>query len=75
MVPILEDDEVEPDEFVNIRIFGLSVGTNHAVISAGAGTGTITIVNINSKFPEQCSLTSLRLCSNVYTLRSRIIML
>ena len=73
-VPILEDSLVEPDEIVNIRIFGLSVGSAQAVIAAGAGTGTITIVNINSKFPEQCSPTSLRSCSNVYTLRCRIIL-
>ena len=51
-VPILEDDEVEPDEFVNIRIFGLSVGTNHAVISASAGNGMITIINVNGKLVE-----------------------
>ena len=49
-VPIIEDGEVEPDEIVNIRIFGLSVCTDHAVIAAGAGTGSITIINIDSKF-------------------------
>ena len=32
------------------RIFGLSVSTDHAVIAAGAGTGSITIINIDSKF-------------------------
>ena len=51
-VPIIEDSMAEPDEIVNIRIFGLSVSTDHAVIAADAGTGTITIINSDSKFAE-----------------------
>ena len=47
-VSIIEDGEVEPDEVVNIMISGLSVGTAHAVIAAG--TGSITIINVDSKF-------------------------
>ena len=49
-VPIIEDGMPESDEFVNIMISGLSVGTAHAEIAGGGGTGTITIVNIDSKF-------------------------
>jgi hypothetical protein len=52
-VPIIADNVVEPDEVINIRIFGLSASTEHAVIAAGAGTGTITIINSNSKFAAQ----------------------
>ena len=48
-VLIIEDGEVEPDEVVNIMISGLSVGTAHAIIAAGGGTGTITIINVDSK--------------------------
>ena len=48
-VPIIEDGVVEPGEIVNIRIFGLSVSIDHAVIAAGAGTGTISIISIDSK--------------------------
>ena len=49
-VPILEDGIQESDEVVNIMISGLSVGTDHAIIAGGGGTGTITIINVDSKF-------------------------
>ena len=49
-VTILEDGMQESDEFFNIMISGLSVGTAHAIIAGGGGAGTITIVNIDSKF-------------------------
>ena len=49
-VPILEDGIPESDEFLNITISGLSVGTAHAIIAGGGGTGTITIINVGSKF-------------------------
>ena len=52
IVTIIDDDEVEEDEIINIRIFGLSVSTEHAVISATAGNGTITIINSDGKFDE-----------------------
>ena len=49
-VPIIEDGIQESDEVVNIMISGLSVGTAHAIIAGGGGTGTITIINVDSKF-------------------------
>ena len=51
-VTIIDDDEVEEDEMIIIRIFGLSVITENAVISAAAGNGTITIINNDGKFDE-----------------------
>ena len=51
-VTVIDDGVVEGDEMINIRIFGLSVSTEHAVISAAAGNGTITIINNDGKFDE-----------------------
>ena len=44
-VPIIEDGAVEPDEIINIRIFGLSASTDHAVIDRDSGNGLITIIS------------------------------
>ena len=46
-VPILEDLEVEPDEFFNIRI---CENASHAEIVDG--DGSVTIINVNCKFAE-----------------------
>ena len=44
-VSIIPDSEIEPDETVNITIFGQS----DAVV-IGAGTGTITIISVDGTF-------------------------
>ena len=72
MVPILEDSFVEPDEFVNITIFGLSVGSAHAVIAAGAGTGTITIRNVNGKFNTYNNVVLVMLTHNIIKFNSKV---
>ena len=50
-VPIIVDGEVDPDEIINIRIFGLSLSADHAVIDSDAGNGTIAIAS-TCKFAE-----------------------
>ena len=51
-VTIIDDGVVEVEEMINIRIFGLSVSAEHAVISSTTGNGTITIISNDSKFDK-----------------------
>ena len=48
-VQITDDGNPEPDEFINIQLSGLSVGTDFAIISSGSGTGSITILDDDRK--------------------------
>ena len=48
-VPITNDGDPESDEFINIQLSGLNVGTDFAIISSGSGTGSITILDDDRK--------------------------
>ena len=69
-VLITDDGNPEPDEFINIQLCGLSVGTGFAIISSGSGTGSITIVDDDRKLLSHLTCITKICCQLLVTIKN-----
>ena len=69
-VNITNDGDPESDEFINIQLSGLNVGTDFAIISPASGNGTITIVDDDRKLLSHLTCITKICCQLLVTIKN-----